>query len=78
MLTRIYGLAFATKDELATYEKQLEEARREEILNKIKNEVYDPIHGYKSEKELVENDYSAERKLIKRLYESLTVKKKDK
>jgi len=28
MLTRIYGLAFDTKDELAAYEKQLEEAKK--------------------------------------------------
>lgn len=52
-------------------EKQLEEKKREEILSKIQKEVYDPIHGYKSGKELIENDYSAERNAMKRIKESI-------
>ncbi len=48
MLTRIYGLAFATKDELATYEKQLEEAKardHKKLGKELDLFVFSPLVG---------------------------------
>lgn len=69
------NLSLIIKSNIKQYqdEKQLEKENREAILLKIQ-ETNDINEIYELDKKLAENEYSAERNFIGRLYEVLTKK----